>query len=185
MIALLLSLATLCGDASGGKVFLTADEALALAFPGCAIERRTVYLTEAEEERARELAQVPLETRIVRPYVATKDGALVGTAYFDAHRVRTKNEVVMFVVGPDSRLGRFELLAFAEPPEYIPRPAFYAQFQGKKLDDELDLKRGIRGVAGATLTVRATTEAARRVLALHAVVGRRVEDPRVPGSAAR
>ncbi|MDH3816392.1 MAG: hypothetical protein OEV48_17995 [Acidobacteriota bacterium] len=37
------------------------------------------------------------------------------------------------------------------------------------MDDELALKRDIRPVTGATLTARATTEAVRRVLAIHAV----------------
>ena len=109
----------------------------------------------------------------MRPYVATKDGVLLGTAYFDVHRVRTKNEVLMFVLGPDGHLRRVEVCSFAEPLEYLPRPAFYAQFQGGALDEELDLRRGIHGVAGATLSARATTEAARRVLALHEVIAER------------
>ena len=37
-------------------------------------------------------------------------------------------------------------------------------------DDELSMKRGIRAVTGATLTARATTDAARRVLAVHKVI---------------
>lgn len=190
MIALLLSLVLLgsppaAGD-SGGKVFLTVDEALELAFPGCHVERRTVYLSEEEEAHARELARLPMDARVVRPYVAMRDGKLVGTAYFDNHRVRTKNEVVMFVVGPDDRLQRFELCSFAEPVDYIPRTAYYAQFQGKKLDEELDLRRGIRSVAGATLTARAGTEAARRTLALHAVIAERERGKPAPHpSAAR
>jgi hypothetical protein len=176
VIALFLAGVLLGGSAAGaasGATYLTVDEALELAFPDCEIERRTLYLSAAEEARARELARVPLEARIVRPYVASCEGKLVGTAYFDNHRVRTKNEVLMFVVAPDGRLRRTELLSFAEPVEYVPRPAFYAQFQGRKLDDELALERGIRGVSGATLTARASTDAARRVLALHAVLQER------------
>ena len=38
------------------------------------------------------------------------------------------------------------------------------------MNDELSMKRGIRAVTGATLTARATTDAARRVLALHHVL---------------
>ena len=45
-----------------------------------------------------------------------------------------------------------------------------AALEGRKLDDDLALKRGIRSVTGATLTARATTEAVRRILALHRVV---------------
>src|SRR6185503_4383017 len=172
------ALLTLCLQAqSGGKVFLTADEALKLAFPECTVERGTSYLDEHEEARVEELAGSDLAGRVVHLYVARKDGALVGTAYFDVHRVRTKNEVLMFVVAPDGSLARLEVLAFAEPIEYMPKPAFYAQFPGKHLDRELDTKRAIRPVAGATLSVRATTEAARRVLALHRVLAERPVPP--------
>ena len=48
--------------------------------------------------------------------------------------------------------------------------AWYGQFPGKGLDADLDLKRGIHPVAGASLTARATTAAVRRVLALHRVL---------------
>ena len=79
----------------------------------------------------------------------------------------------MVVVGPAGSIARIEVLSFSEPEEYMPRGHWYAQFPGKALDDELAVKRGIRPVSGATLTARATTEAARRVLALHQVVARR------------
>jgi uncharacterized protein with FMN-binding domain len=174
MLALWLSLAFVVAPQSGASpAALTPDEALALAFPGCVIERGTQYLDKREEERVETLAGVELETRVVRPYVAKKDGKLVGTAYFDAHRVRTKNEVLMLVVAPDERLKRIEVLSFAEPPEYLPKPAFYAQFAGKKLSDELAVGRDVRGVAGATLSANATAGAVRRVLALHRVLAER------------
>ena len=153
-----------------GKVFLTAGEALKLAFPKCEIERSTVFLTKDEKKRVEKLARVDLATRIVFPYVARRDGKVVGAAWFDTHRVRTLNETVMFVVDPNQRIQRFELLSFAEPQDYIPRGNWYDQLKGRKLDAELNLKRGIKGVTGATLTAKATVKAARRTLALQAVL---------------
>lgn len=176
MLSLLLTLC-LAAPQGAGKVFLTPDEALELAFPGCTIERRTEYLDKAEAKRVEALAKVELEGRVVRPYVATKDGKLVGTAYFDAHEVRTKSEVLMLVVAPDERLKRVEVLSFAEPQEYLPKPAFYAQLAGKKLADELAVGRDVRGIAGATLSANAATGAARRTLALHRVLAERAPTP--------
>jgi len=179
MLATVLLLAALArpGGEGAGKVFLTVEEALALAFPECAIERRTEVLSESEGARVEELAGTELASRIVRPYVARKDGKLVGTAWFDAHRVRTKNEVLMLVVGPDQRLQRVEVLAFAEPLEYLPKASFYAQFRARRLERDLDLERDIRGVAGATLSAEAATRAARRTLALQRVLGERPPPP--------
>lgn len=155
---------------AAARVLLTVDEALALAFPGAAIERRTVFLTDEQMVRAAELAGQRPASAIVHPYVATHDGELVGTAYFDSHVVRTLAETVMVAVDAEGRVGRVEVLSFDEPPDYLPREAWYRQFDGRPLDAELELRRAIRPVAGATLTARATTDAARRVLALHRVI---------------
>jgi len=166
--------ASATADASRGRapaqVLLTLEEALKLAFPGCEVEKRTVFLTREQVKRASELAGEEIPSAIAYAYVARKEGRLVGTAYFDAHRVRTLRETLMVVVDPAQRVRRMELCAFAEPKEYAPRAAWYAQFTGRELDDELNLKRGIRGIAGATLSARAATSAVRRLLAVHQVL---------------
>jgi hypothetical protein len=156
---------------AAARVLLTTDEALALAFPGCRVERRTVYLTEEQVARARQMAGVEVPGALVHPYVATCGGAAGGTAYFDTHRVRTLPETLMVAVGPDGQVRRIEVLAFREPAEYLPRRPWYEQFDRRRLAAELRLERDIRGIAGATLTARATTAAVRRVLAIHRVLG--------------
>ncbi len=165
------STAALFAAVAGAKVYLTRNEALRLVFPGATVERRTAYLTEAQRREAQKLSgEEELPAALVAFYVATKDGKPLGTAYFDAHMVRTMAETIMVAVDPAGAILRIEVLSFDEPEEYRPRPAWYAQFEGKPLDDDLAVKRGIRSVAGATLTARATTDAARRVLALHRVL---------------
>ena len=155
---------------AAAKALLSADEALELAFPGCRVERRTVYLTAAQLERARELAGIDVPGALVHPYVATCDGVVAGTAYFDTHRVRTLPETLMVAVGADGEVRRVEVLTFREPPEYLPRRPWYQQFDGERLDGDLRLERDIRSIAGATLTARATADAVRRVLAVHRVL---------------
>jgi len=156
---------------AAGKVYLTREEALRLAFPGAAVERKTAFLTVEQQKAAQKLSgDEALPAALVTYYAATKDGKEVGTAYFDVHVVRTMPETVMIVVDPAGAITRIEVLSFSEPEEYMPRAQWYAQFTGKKLDDELSLKRAIHPVTGATLTARATTDAARRVLALHRVL---------------
>jgi hypothetical protein len=84
----------------------------------------------------------------------------------------------MVVVDPGGRVRRIEVLSFREPQDYLPREGWYGQFEGRALDGELNMKKGIRGITGATLTARATTEAARRVLALHRVLRESAPDAR-------
>ena len=114
--------------------------------------------------------QTEIRLSVVTYYLATLNGAPTGVAYFDAHRVRTLPEVVMFVVGPDGRIKRSEVLRFSEPPEYKAPEKWRKQLEGKALEPDLSLKRGIVNLTGATLTAKALTDAARRVLALHAVI---------------
>lgn len=167
---LLAGLAAAVPATAASNVFMTRDEALALAFGEAEIQRHTVFLTEAEEEAAEKLSGAELPTPIVYPYEARVDGELVGYAYFDTHRVRTLKETLMVVVAPDHTIRRVEVLAFGEPVDYVPRDSWYEQFRGKRLDESLELKRGIKTVTGATLTAVATTKSARRTLALHRVL---------------
>lgn len=152
------------------KVYLTVDEALTLAFPGAKVAKDTVYLTDEQRAKASKLCGEDVEIKIARPYVARVDGKVVGTAYIDVHRVRALKETLLVVVDTEGKVARIEVLAFGEPLEYVPKAEWYAQFTGKVLDDELNLKRSIRGIAGASLSARATTDCVRRVLALHGAI---------------
>lgn len=171
LLAVLAVVAALPGGAAG-QVLMTQQEALRLAFPEAEVTRRTAFLSEAELARARALAgeDVEMARRVVNHYVATRECRPVGVAYFDVHRVRTLEEVIMVVVTPDERIERIEVLRFAEPPEYRAPDGWLDQLDGKRLSGELSLKGGIVNMTGATLTSRAVVEAARRVLALHRVI---------------
>lgn len=158
---------------AGAQLFLTQEEALELAFPDAdRIDRRTAFLSEEELERADRVAGERAEVRheIVTYYVATRAGSPLGAAYFDAHRVRTLPEVVMITVRPDRTIGRIEILKFSEPPDYIAPEGWLDQLEGRSLGPELSLKGEVVNMTGATLTSRAITSAARRVLALHRVI---------------
>ena len=155
------------------QTLLTQEEALRRAFPRAdAIERRTAYLDSAQLARA-EVAAGP-DTKapagVVTYYVGVRDGAPIGAAYFDVHRVRTLPEVLMVVVDPRNRVSRVEIVRFSEPPEYRAPGGWLRQFVGRVLGRELSLKGDIVGITGATLTSVAATHAVRRVLALHSVI---------------
>ncbi|MDF1562866.1 MAG: FMN-binding protein [Deltaproteobacteria bacterium] len=180
-LALLLASGLLWASPASAGVRLEGDEALALAFPGCEIERRTVFLSKVQKEAAEKLAGAKIESALVHPYLATCEGKPGGAAYFDVHRVRTLPERVMVAVDAGGKILRIEVLSFDEPPDYLPRRGWYGQFEAKRLEDDLSLEGAIRPVAGATLTAEATSKAARRVLALHRVIfGAKAEVPPEP-----
>jgi hypothetical protein len=167
----------LAAPAAGAKVLLSADEALELAFPGCAVERGTFYLSAAELARAGELAGTEEIPAVVHRYRASVEGKPCGTAYFDSHRVRTLAETVMVAIDPEGKLRRVEVLSFDEPADYLPRAEWYRRLEGRPLDRELEPGRSVPPVAGATLTVRAATDAARRALAVDQVLKERDSKP--------
>jgi hypothetical protein len=155
------------GVVGQGKVFMTAAEAIDLAFPKCQIERTKHVLDKAKKERVLKLSGHKAARSMVFAYQAKKEGKIIGTAYFDRHRVRSKQEIVMIVVDPLCKIRRIEVVAFGEPLDYLPRQNFYAQILGRGLDRDLSTSRAIRSVAGSTLTVNATVAVTRRILAVH------------------
>jgi len=169
----LLALAVLLPGAAGAAVFETQEQALARAFPPPArVVRSTSFLSEGQREAAQRAAQAPVDSAVVTRYAAFgPDGTLLGTAYFDAHVVRTAREVLMVVVAPDRGVRSVEVLAFGEPQDYMPRGGWLKRVEGKKQEDGLFVGRALAHVTGATLTTRAIAAAVRRVLAVHSLLG--------------
>lgn len=152
---------------------MTQEEALLLAFPEPAtIERRTAYLDDAQIAEVRRLAE-PWSGRdraVVTYYVGRQDDEALGAAYFDAHRVRTMQEVLMIVVDPGGRVSRTEILGFAEPPEYMAPDGWLELFAGRTLESGTSTRGDIPILTGATLTSHAVSDAVRLSLALHQVI---------------
>lgn len=166
-LAVCAALLALGAGEAEARVYLTVPQALDAAFPPPAqVERRTLYLDEAQAGRLAEAAGVPVEFRVLPYYVGSRDGRVIGYAYFDTHLVRTLPETILILVAPDGRLSRIDIVSFDEPEDYLPPGRWLQQFPGRRLED-LGARQGLRALTGATLSSRAVTRAARRVLALH------------------
>ncbi|MFI5345870.1 MAG: FMN-binding protein [Elusimicrobiota bacterium] len=156
---------------AAAKVLLTQKEALALAFPeGVRVERRTAFLTDAQASAVEKDSGSKLDSKVWTYYVGTSTKGVVGTAYFESHKVRTMNETFMVAVDPDATVRFVEILSFAEPDEYQAPKKWLGQFAGKPLNDELLVRRGLRNITGASITSEAVTRGVRRVLAVHRVI---------------
>lgn len=175
------ALPALLGVAGEGRaaVYETREKALVRVFPPPArVERTTSFLTPEQKGAAEKAAEAPVESSVVTRYAGFGGaGAHLGTAYFDQHVVRTQPEVLMVVVGPDRSLRSVDVLAFAEPEDYLPREGWLKRLPGKKAEEGLFVGRALSHVTGATLTTRAIAAAVRRVLALDAVLPPPVPSP--------
>lgn len=158
---------------AGAQVLMTQKEALELAFAGPeAVERRTAYLSEEEIARIDGLAETSrrVSRAVVSYYVGRLEDGLPAAAYFDAHRVRTLQEVLMVVVDAHGRVSRIEVLGFAEPPDYLPPEGWLELFSGRALESGTSTRGDIPILTGATLTSHAVSDAVRLSLALHEVI---------------
>jgi FMN-binding domain len=154
-----------------GQALLSQEEALELAFPHAdAFERETAFLSPEQVGLLEEATGASLERSVVTYYRALRGGEAEGVAYFDAHRVRTLNEVLMIAVGTDGGVVRVEVVSFAEPPEYKAPEGWRQLFEGRSWADDLSAKGDLPNITGATLTSRAVKRAVERVLALHRVI---------------
>ena len=152
-----------------GQVKMTTEAALKLAFPKCRIERRTITLTDKQKAEIAKRCGQKFTKSMVFAYLARRDGKLVGTAWFDVHKVRSKKQLLMVAVTPEHTVHRVEVLAFAEPRRYA-APSRWLRKLNKKRLGGLRPGRDVPRITGATLTVRATTRCVERNLALHRTV---------------
>jgi Na+-translocating ferredoxin:NAD+ oxidoreductase RnfG subunit len=152
---------------------ISRDQALGLAFPGAQIQTNMLFLTQDEMKNAARISGTEVSSALVAQYQALSSGKLIGRAYLDTHIVRTKRESLLVILNPDASVRRIEVVAFDEPPEYLPSAKWYDQFTGKKLDSSVSLKGAIHPVTGASLTARAVVDAVRRVLAIDQVISTR------------
>ena len=162
--------AALLAPAARAAVFMTPSEALAAAFPGARVERRSVALKAAEVKAVQQRARAKLAGPLVTPYLAFRGDTLLGTAFFETRTVRTMPAVLMTVVAPDSTVARVDVLSFHEPPDYRPPPRWLDRLRGRRVTDRLWPGRDLPALAGATLSARAITESARLGVALWEVV---------------
>lgn len=167
----LLALIALGGAAPAvAGIYVTQSQALAEAFPGARVERRTFALTPDQARAVEGRARVRLPSRLITAYPAWRADTLAGTAFFESRTIRAMPGVFMVVVAPDTTIARIEVLAFHEPPDYRPPARWLDGFARRRLDDRLWPARDLRNLAGATLSARSVTESGRLALALYETV---------------
>jgi hypothetical protein len=159
--ALLLLLAAAARAGVGGLE----EEAVRRAFPEAdAVEARDVILTDDLVARIEKLARARVKERLVTFYTARRAGAVAGYAVLHSHVVRTRPETLALAFEPDGRIRSIAVLAFLEPPEYLPSDRWLAQFRGKGPEDRLAVGRDVAAISGATLTARGVAEESRWLL---------------------
>ncbi|WP_457598903.1 FMN-binding protein [Hydrogenimonas sp.] len=130
------------------------------------IERKSLLLTRAEAADVKRAARMRLFSRIVRLYLGKRDNKTLRCGIVLSRKVRTKKAAVLYLITPEGRIDRIEILAFAEPPEFKPSGRWLALFDGKSLAEPLRSGEDIPAISGATLSARNVADGARLALAI-------------------
>jgi electron transport complex protein RnfG len=166
LVALVICLG--CGWA-GAKVYISQPQAIQMAFPRTAVERKTAFLTPDQVRQIESLAQTKPDSSIVTYYVARSSTGVEGIAFFDRRLVRTLPVVYMAVVKPSGAIDRVEILSFDEPEDYLPPAPWLKLYRDRVLNNNLTLGRGIPHITGASLTSQAMNDGIRLILATYQV----------------
>lgn len=159
----------LAGAYASARVYVSLPDAVARMFPDASLEAEAVYLTGEQAAEAAKKAGTDLTGPVLYTHRVMRDGREIARVYLDRHKVRTLPETLAIVLSPEGMVLGVEVLVFAEPETYKPRPVWLDLFKENSVETPPEYKRNIDGITGATLTGRAVTDAVRRALAVEAV----------------
>lgn len=134
------------------------------------VTKKNTLLNKEQAAQVSKLAQLKLETKIYRVYTAMVADKAAGYGVLITRKVRQKDASVLYMITPDGTIASVEIIAFNEPPEYMPQAAYVKQFEGKNVDDTLRVGKDIPTISGATLSARTVTDGSRLALAVFNVL---------------
>jgi hypothetical protein len=159
---------SLLPSVTAAKVFHSRQEAVKIAFPDAdKVQSRSIALTAEQQQQIERLAAIPLESKLVTVYTASKGTNIVGYGFIETRIIRTLPGSFLVALSATGEVKTLMAVAFYEPEEYLPTERWFKQFEQKPLSPELQVYKGIQGIAGATLSSQSVTNAVRKALAVH------------------
>ena len=154
---------------ASAKIFYSREGAFKLAFPKAdKVRRKHLFVKGDQRTLIERSCRCRAPAKLLTVYVGERQGSVLGYAYIDTHRVRTLPETFMVVIDPRGKVSAVHILAFHEPPEYMPRPGWLARLKGRRA--RVGGGKPLAGIAGATLSATAINTAVRKILTTHAVL---------------
>lgn len=154
-----------------GAVLITPYEALAQNFgKESSITKKSILLSKEQALKVSQKAQSKLSTKLYRAFVVTEKEKILGHAVLLNETVRTKNAAVLYLFDSSGRIKTVEIVAFNEPPEYIPSDVWMEQFREKTISDTLRVGKDIPTITGATMSARNIADGSRVALALYEII---------------
>ncbi len=132
------------------------------------IKRDKIILSKKELDSIKQMAKLPVKSKLYRYYKVESEGTVVAYAILISQKVRTKKATVLYFI-ENQKVKFIEILSFLEPKEYIPKDTWMSQFDDKNLTDEFKIGRDIPTISGATMSARSLSDGARLAIALYRI----------------
>lgn len=155
-----------------GRVYLTKEEALKIAFPETeSVGKKIIWFKKKDLKEIGELTGRNFRTKRMTFYIGKREDTITGYAVID--NVIGKKEFItyMVVLDPAGKVKIVEILAFRESQGYeIENKRWRDQFTGKTSEDFLRLKKDIVNISGATLSCRSITRGVKKIISVFEVI---------------
>ena len=159
----------LCSIPLMAQVIITPQSALKAVYgEEIAIDKKRVLLKGEEAAAVQKHSHGVLQSKLITLYeVGGKTGAY---AILLSRKIRTKTATVLYMIDSDGTLRAAEIIAFNEPPEYLPGASWMKQFEHVGKAGSLQVGSGVSVITGATLSARSIAEGARLAMAIVALL---------------
>ncbi len=138
------------------------------------VDAKQLILTQKQYDYVTKSAKAAIDTKIYRYYTIQSNNNIIGYGVLITRKVRTKKATILYTFNQNGKLVFSEIMAFDEPPEYIPNKRWMNQFSNADSSAQLTLGRDIPAISGATLSSRTISDGARIARALYNIIANKV-----------
>ena len=135
-----------------------------------AIESKSLILSATQFKEVRSRAKAAMKTKVYRYYDIVSSGKSIGKAVLITRKVRSQKATVLYAFDKKGTLRFSEIMAFGEPPEFVPSKIWMSQLQKQKSSAKLTVGKDIPTISGSTLSASSITEGARVARAIYEIV---------------
>jgi len=167
--ALLFGMLLSQSSVAGSKA--SVDDVIKSSFTGVStIDPKQIILTKKQFSQVQSRAKAAVRTKIYRYYDIKSSTKRLGYAVLISRKVRSKKATVLYAFDNSGTLKFTEIMAFGEPPEYMPSKTWMSQLQNRDDSVILTVGKDIPTISGATLSARSITEGARVARAIYEII---------------
>ena len=134
------------------------------------VKTKSLILSSKQFKEVRSRAKAAIKTKVYRYYDIVSAGKSIGKAVLITRKVRSKKATVLYAFDTKGTLRFSEIMAFGEPPEFVPSKIWMSQLQKQKPSAKLTVGKDIPTISGSTMSASSITEGARVARAIYEIV---------------